>query len=204
MLKNTPFRYFLFILSFISFQYACTPDDPCADTNCGQLAQMPTGKCVEGTCICNLGFEGALCADPWVLKFKGNYLGNEKLDHTLQTLPKPTKQDSIIFRDTTYQIEPNHAIRMTQKSPTILNISGLANTYSNTFEVPVSKQDSTSIGAYKIICTNLLGVPFTDSYNTKLTMNATYNPIEKSLKGTYTLNFQIGRVTKSIFDYRKQ
>jgi hypothetical protein len=201
MLKNTT-KFFTNLFLLISlFINACgNSNDPCADTDCGETALVPTGKCVQGICECNLGYESANCADEWTFKFRGNYIGNEILDNT----PLPTPLDNMLFRDTSYQIEENRAIRMVQKSPTILNISGLANTYSNTFDVFVSKQDSTSVGAYKIVCTNLLGVPLSDSYNTKLTMNATYNPSEKSLKGTYFLKYQGGRTTQSVFDYRKR
>ncbi len=85
------FHYFLFINYFKRFQSmsnklfflpialfaalvvfapACGETDPCKDVECGA-----NGQCDLGICVCNVGFEGAACADEWAAKFVGSYSG---------------------------------------------------------------------------------------------------------------------------------
>lgn len=49
----------------------CIPDK-CNTVNC-----QNEGVCVQGTCACLYGYEGAFCENKWHDKFKGNWTANE-------------------------------------------------------------------------------------------------------------------------------
>lgn len=46
--------------------------DPCKDIDCGT-----NGTCVEGTCVCDAGYEGTSCETLQNAKFVGSYNGSE-------------------------------------------------------------------------------------------------------------------------------
>lgn len=60
----------MFFLSATVFLTSCGDSDPCKDVDCGV-----NGTCFEGTCVCNVGYEGAACAEEWATKFLGSYTG---------------------------------------------------------------------------------------------------------------------------------
>jgi hypothetical protein len=51
----------------IMFFNACS-SDPCKDVNCGA-----NGNCVDGTCVCDNGYEGTDCSTEVRTKFVGTY-----------------------------------------------------------------------------------------------------------------------------------
>lgn len=51
----------------VMFFNACT-SDPCKDVNCGV-----NGNCVDGTCVCVAGYEGANCETEMRTKFEGTW-----------------------------------------------------------------------------------------------------------------------------------
>jgi hypothetical protein len=193
----------LFFSLFVTIAFvACVSNDPCKNTDCGQSASIPTGECVEGVCECNQNYEGDYCADEYSFKFVGFYLGNESQLNI--SVPVDT-----LFKDITYDITPALPIDIKRAKSNYVSISGLANSNLNTFIVPVSKANVGLPSALKIVCTNLLGVG--TAFDRKLTMDATYNPGDKTITGTYTLNYSdkvltktFVKVTKGAFTYKKQ
>lgn len=64
-----------YLLALLGVLLAVTPScnpDPCKDVNCGA-----NGTCLDGTCICDTGYEGASCEVEWATKFEGSYLGKD-------------------------------------------------------------------------------------------------------------------------------
>ena len=76
--------FFALLGSMVFFAPACGDSDPCKDVDCGI-----NGTCFEGVCVCNIGFEGAGCADEWATKFLGSYLGSDVCGGTTYALAKP-------------------------------------------------------------------------------------------------------------------
>ncbi len=62
----------MFFLSATVFLTSCGDSDPCKDVDCGA-----NGTCFEGTCVCNIGYEGTNCDSEWSAKFVGNYAGED-------------------------------------------------------------------------------------------------------------------------------
>ncbi len=76
--------YFLALLGvLVAFAPSCNPD-PCKDVNCGA-----NGTCLDGSCICDIGYEGASCETEWATKFEGSYLGKDVCGGTTYNLTKP-------------------------------------------------------------------------------------------------------------------
>lgn len=78
-------RFFLLALLgvLMAFAPACNTD-PCKDVNCGA-----NGTCVDGSCFCDDGYEGASCETEWAEKFVGSYLGRDICKSGTYNLTKP-------------------------------------------------------------------------------------------------------------------
>lgn len=63
----------LLLGAYLILTPSCGDSDPCKDVDCGQTAK--TGDCLDGSCFCNVGYEGATCSEKWTLKFEGSYTG---------------------------------------------------------------------------------------------------------------------------------
>jgi hypothetical protein len=203
MSKNL-FQPLIFSFFAIFALMACGSNDPCKDTDCGQSAVIPTGECVEGVCECLPNYEGDYCADEYSFKFIGSYLGNEALINISVPLDTPD-----IFKDETYNITPGLPIIIKRATPNYISILGMANSNLNTFVVPVSKANVALSSALRIVCNDLSGID--SAFDRKLTMDATYNPSDETLSGTYTLKYTdkiltktYSKVTKSTFTYKKR
>ncbi len=57
----------MFSLATVTFYTSCT--DPCKDVECND----PNGTCVEGTCNCEVGYEGDDCGTEERAKFLGTF-----------------------------------------------------------------------------------------------------------------------------------
>jgi len=81
-IKNIAFTALLAIGAFSLVTYtSCTkeddPIDPCAAVLCG-----PNGDCVNGTCVCDLGYEGAGCATESRTKFIKSWNASDQIGTT--------------------------------------------------------------------------------------------------------------------------
>lgn len=63
---------FLSVAALAVMFLASSCADPCKDIDCGA-----NGTCVEGTCVCNNGYEGANCESRMTAKFAGTFDVNE-------------------------------------------------------------------------------------------------------------------------------
>jgi len=61
-------KVFAFLISFIFLVSACK--DPCKEVNCN------FGTCLDGTCLCDDGYEGANCDQEERAKFLGRWTGD--------------------------------------------------------------------------------------------------------------------------------
>jgi hypothetical protein len=203
-MRNWNLIQFLLAFVFVFFLTTCTSDDPCKDVDCGQTAILPTGKCVEGVCECNHGFEGAYCAEEWSFKFIGKYLGEDVFNTKILRFPVPPAPPSSI-RDTldrmgTFEINEASPITIDPSTDTTVVVRGLGAKYLNSaFIVPITR--STSSRTDKLKCTNLLGIGV--SFEAKLTLDATLSVNNKNLKGAYTLFINDTITTKGVFDISK-
>ncbi len=75
-IKNLYFIMFLALTAVLTT--SCDDSDPCKDAACGD-----NGTCIEGTCVCNVGYEGTACAEEWVTKFLGSYTGSAGCGYNL-------------------------------------------------------------------------------------------------------------------------
>ncbi len=82
MIKKHFYRVAFFgALAFLTS--SCNPD-PCKDVDCGL-----NGTCLDGSCVCDAGYEGASCEIEWATKFEGSYLGKDVCGGTTYNLTKP-------------------------------------------------------------------------------------------------------------------
>ena len=86
MNKKLVYFFALFCALTVSLT-SCGDSDPCKDVDCGV-----NGTCFEGTCVCNVGYEGAVCAEEWVTKFLGSYTGVDGCGGNLTKPVNITKQ----------------------------------------------------------------------------------------------------------------
>ena len=81
---------FLLISTLMLWLTSC--DTACKDVDCGN------GKCVEGFCICNFGFESVACSSRTIDKFEGTYTVSEDCDSTvygLSVTPDPDDETKL-------------------------------------------------------------------------------------------------------------
>ena len=75
----------LAIASMGMFALASCEQDPCADTNCGA-----NGLCDDGTCVCEIYYEGESCETEMREKFEGTYTGRFTSGNNLLEVPSLT------------------------------------------------------------------------------------------------------------------
>lgn len=61
----------LLLGAFLILTPSCGDSDPCKDVDCGQTAKTCGAFVLDGSCFCNVGYEGATCSEKWTLKFEG-------------------------------------------------------------------------------------------------------------------------------------
>jgi hypothetical protein len=131
----------LFLLMMIAFVAtisltSCGPDDPCKDVDCGQNAPTPTGDCVEGECVCAVGYEGTGCATEASAKFVGKWYGKDVCTIT----------EAGVTTTATYTLDPYCTIaRISQNRVSFTNLGGLDVTF--TFESDVTNETDASLTA---------------------------------------------------------
>lgn len=83
MMNKNRFHLLALFGALIALTPACNTD-PCKDVNCGA-----NGTCLDGSCVCDAGYEGVSCETEWATKFEGSYLGKDVCGSTTYNLSKP-------------------------------------------------------------------------------------------------------------------
>lgn len=162
--------FFALLGSMVFFAPACGDTDPCKDVDCGV-----NGTCFEGVCVCNVGYEGAGCADEWATKFLGSYLG----------------LDICLPADTFDLTTPAVITRISETEIRISNFAGF-NSFINA-NINLATSGSTTA--------EVLDYNYTDPAGRKFVGNATITG--NTIKGSYALTYPSGTVQNCTFEYKK-
>lgn len=163
--------FFALLGSMVFFAPACGDSDPCKDVDCGV-----NGTCFEGVCVCNVGYEGAGCADEWATKFLGSYLGFDACG--LDTFDLTT---------------PAVITRISESEVRISNFSGF-NSFINA-NVNLASSAATSA--------EVIEFNYTDPAGRKFVGTGTIT--NNTIKGSYVLNYPppSTKVDNCTFNYSK-
>ncbi|MEZ4942633.1 MAG: hypothetical protein R3D58_17295 [Saprospiraceae bacterium] len=164
---------YLFALlgAMVAFAPACGDANACEDVDCGV-----NGTCFEGVCVCNVGYEGAACAEEWATKFLGSYLG-------FDVCPPPTGT-----------VDLNAPAVITRLSESRIQISNFAS-FGSILEADVNLESASSTTA------QVIDFNYTDPVGRKIVGNAKLTG--NTLAGSYTVTFANGSSEDCTFEYEK-
>ncbi len=161
---------FALLGAFAIFAPACGDTDPCKDVDCGV-----NGACFEGVCVCNIGYEGAACAEEWATKFLGSYLGKD-----------------VCGPDTYNLTQPAVITRLSESKIRISNFGG----FQSFIDADINLESAGSTTAQLIEFTN-----FTDPAQRKFTGTAKISG--NKLTGSYTVTYSDNTSDSCTFEYTK-
>lgn len=164
---------YLFALlgAMVAFAPACGDTDACKDVDCGV-----NGTCFEGVCVCNVGYEGAACAEEWATKFLGSYLG-------FDVCPQPTGT-----------VDLTKPAVITRKSESRIQISNFGS-FDSILEADINLESASSTTA------EVLDINYTDPGGRKFVGNAKLTG--NKLAGSYTVTYANGSSENCTFEYTK-
>ena len=162
---------YLFALlgAMVAFAPACGDTDACKDVDCGV-----NGTCFEGVCVCNVGYEGAACAEEWATKFLGSYLGSDVCGGTTYNLTTP----AVVTRISESKIQ-------------ISNFGGFASILQADINLASASSTTAEVIDYN----------YTDPAGRKFVGSGTLTG--STLTGTYTVTFSDGSSETCTFTYSK-